>query len=272
MKSKLSFSVLISLYGREKPSFFREAFKSIYDEQTLKPDQIVLVLDGALPADLQAEVEKVRDATGPILSIVQLPSNQGLATALNTGMKYCAHEWIFRMDTDDIALPNRFQVQAQYLEKHADIDVLGSLMEEFDASNSNYSVMRHVPEKHEDIVKFAKSRNPINHPVCCFKKSVAEKAGGYPLVYPEDYFLWIKLIQAGYKLHNLQTPLLKMRTGEAFIKRRGTDMLKGELRTYRYMLDSGFISRKEFLVTSTLRSVVRLAPGWIKVFAYRYLR
>ncbi len=272
MKPKLSFSVLMSLYGRENPSFFREAFRSIYDEQTLKPNQIVLVLDGPIPTDLQTEVEKIRHTAGPILSIVELPTNQGLATALNTGIKHCTHEWIFRMDTDDIALPNRFQVQTQYLENHSDIDVLGALMEEFDSSNINYSVMRHIPENHEDIVKFAKSRNPINHPVCGFKKSAVKEAGGYPLVYPEDYFLWIKLIQAGHKFHNLQTPLLKMRTGEAFIKRRGIDMLKGELRTYRYMLATGFINRKEFLVTSSLRAVVRLVPGWLKVIAYRYLR
>ena len=272
MKSKLSFSVLISLYGREKPSFFREAFKSIYDEQTLKPNQIVLVLDGPLPTDLQAEVEKIRHNAGPILSIVELPVNQGLAAALNTGMEYCVHEWVFRMDTDDIALPNRFQLQAQYIERHPNIDVLGALMEEFDTSNIDYSVMRNIPEIHEDIVKFAKSRNPINHPVCCFKKSVAKEAGGYPPIYPEDYFLWVKLIQAGRRFHNLQTPLLRMRTGEAFIKRRGTDMLKGELRTYRYMLETGFINRKEFLIASALRSVVRLVPGWMKVIAYRYLR
>ncbi|WP_290525551.1 glycosyltransferase [Alcanivorax sp.] len=272
MQSKLSFSVLMSLYGKENPLFFREAFRSIYEEQTRKPDEIVLVLDGPIPTDLQTEVEKVRHTAGPILTIVELPTNNGLATALNTGMKHCTHEWIFRMDTDDIALPNRFQVQTQYLENHPHIDVLGALMEEFDSSNTNYSVMRHIPENHKDIVKFAKSRNPINHPVCCFKKSIAKEAGGYPLVYPEDYLLWIKLIQAGRSFHNLQTPLLRMRTGEAFIKRRGIDMLKGELRTYRYMLEIGFINRKEYLVTSALRSVVRLVPGWLKVIAYRYLR
>ena len=262
----------MSLYGSESPSYFSEALSSIYNAQTLKPNQIVLVLDGPLPAQLLAEVVKARESLGSLLTIVELPTNRGLATALNIGLEHCLNEWVFRMDTDDIALPNRFLVQANFLQAHPDIDVLGALMEEFDTADSSYSVVRRVPEKHEDITKYAKSRNPINHPVCCFKKTIVTQTGGYPVVYPEDYFLWVKLIQAGHRFHNLQEPLLKMRTGEAFIKRRGVNMLKGELNTYRYMRETGFINRKEFLVTATLRAIIRIAPGWLKILAYKHLR
>lgn len=272
MSSEFGFSVLMSLYERENPEYFREAFKSIYHHQTVKPSQIVLVLDGPVPSSLYDQVQSFKNELGALLTLIELPVNKGLANALNTGLGHCQHDWVFRMDTDDLSLDSRFETQLDYLKEHKEIDVLGALIEEFDPEDKSYHVVRKVPEDHDGIIQFAKSRNPINHPVCCFRKEAVLSSGGYPLVYPEDYLLWVKMLQEGKKFHNQQTVLLKMRTGKSFIERRGKGFLKGELNTYRYMLRTGFISRAEFLVTVCLRAIVRLAPAPLKVFAYRYLR
>lgn len=272
MQSDFCFSVLMSLYAKENPVSFRNAFKSIYHQQTTKPNQIVLVLDGPLTPELYAEIESFQQQLGSVLTRVELPINKGLAHALNTGLEYCRHEWVFRMDTDDLSLKTRFESQARFLKQHRDVDVLGALIQEFDPDDESYQVIRNVPEQHDDIVQFAKSRNPINHPVSCFRKAAVIDLGGYPPVYPEDYLLWVKMIQSGKKFHNQQTVLLKMRTGSDFIKRRGRGFLKGEINTYRHMLNSGFISLPEFVKTVVLRSAVRLAPASLKVLAYRHLR
>lgn len=272
MSSEFAFTVLMSLYERENPECFRQAFQSIFHHQTVKPNQIVLVLDGPLPEPLYREVQSFKSELGDVLTLIELPINKGLANALNTGLEFCQHDWVFRMDTDDLSLPTRFETQVNYLKKHREVDVLGALLEEFDPEDESYRVVRRVPEDHQGIARFAKSRNPVNHPVCCFRKETVLRSGGYPLVYPEDYLLWVKLLQEGKQFHNLQTVLLKMRTGKSFIERRGKGFLKGELNTYRYMLHTGFISRAEFFVTVCLRAAVRLAPASLKVFAYRYLR
>lgn len=265
------FSVLISIYHKEKPEYFDFAMKSIV-EQTRSPDEIVLVKDGPLTSSLNEIVEKWQYLLNEKLEIVTLDENKGLATALNYGLKNCKFDIVARMDTDDFSMPTRFERQIEFLSQNKDISCVGALIEERDGLLCETVKIRSVPEKHEDIVKFCQRRNPISHPVVMFRKNAVESIGGYPNVYPEDYFLWLKMIQANFKFANIQLPLLLMRTGNDFVSRRGYTFLRGEVKIYNYMLNTKFIGFGTWLSNVLIRSVVRLSPQRLKIFFYQSMR
>ena len=103
------FSVLISIYRKENPSWFREALDSVF-AQTVQPDEIVLVKDGPLTSDLEAVIEEF-GTTHPNFNIVLNETNLGLGLALQKGVIACKNEIIARMDTDDIMPNDRFEKQ-----------------------------------------------------------------------------------------------------------------------------------------------------------------
>jgi len=266
------FSVLLSIYFKESPLFFSEAMTSIYENQSLKPDQIVLVKDGPLTSRLEDEINFWQEKLGELLTIVCLPQNIGLAAALNKGLLYCNYDLVARMDTDDISAPERFRLQLEFMQNYPDVSVLSGYIEEWNIDFSSRVSIRLLPLMHKDIVSFAKVRSPISHPACIFRKSVILEVGGYPDIYPEDHLLWIRIIQSGFKLANIPNVLLKMRTGEDFITRRGYFFLKGELKSYIEMYNTGFISFPQLLKTSLIRVFLRLSPGFVKVWLYKNFR
>jgi glycosyltransferase involved in cell wall biosynthesis len=266
------FSVLLSVYKKESPLHLKQALNSIWGQQSLKTKQIVLVKDGPLTPDLDLEIERWSDELGDVLTIVILPKNVGLASALNCGLKYCKHDIVARMDTDDIAMPERFKLQVEFMQSNQDVAVSSGYIEEWDSDFSSLLSNRLLPLAHDDIVRFAKMRSPISHPACIFRKSLIISVGGYPNIYPEDHLLWVRMIQAGYKLANIPHVLLHMRTGEDFITRRGYKFLKGELASYRQMYRLRFLTFSQFIKVTCLRSIVRLSPDYLKVWLYKRMR
>jgi len=265
------FSVLMSLYVREVPEYFDISMGSIIS-QSLVPDEIILVKDGPLTPCLDRLVEIWKIKLGDKLKVIPVSENVGLAEALNIGLSNCSNKIIARMDTDDKSLFFRFEEQLQYLEDNKDISCVSALIEEYDESLNKSLKVKFVPEKHDEIIIFCKRRNPISHPVVMFKKDDVVSVGGYPNVYPEDYFLWLKMIQKGYKFANIQKVMLHMRTGDSFFSRRGYSFLKGEIKIYHYMLKTNYINLGTFIINVMIRSILRLAPSYIKVFFYRYFR
>lgn len=267
-----SFSVLLSIYFRENRIYLAQALASIYDDQILKPSQIVLVLDGPLTSELTNEIEYWILKLNNILTVVPLPENVGLAAALNEGLKHCKYDLVARMDTDDIAMPERFKLQLSFMQANPEIAVSSGFIEEWNLDMSAQLSNRILPLHHEEIVAFAKMRSPISHPACIFRKSVILAVGGYANLYPEDHLLWVRVLQARHKLANIPQVLLRMRTGEDFITRRGYIFLKGELASYRMMYQSGFLTLGQFIKVSVLRSLVRLSPDIVKVWLYKSIR
>lgn len=266
------FGVLLSVYKKECPKHLSQALISIWNDQTLKPSQIVLVQDGPLTSELDTEIARWQVELGDVLTLVVLPKNVGLAAALNQGLQYCRYDLVARMDTDDIAMPERFILQVAFMQANQEVVVSSGFIEEW---NSNFSAQlssRRLPLAHDDIVNFAKMRSPISHPASIFRKSVILEVGGYPDIYPEDHLLWVRVIKAGYKLANIPQVLLRMRTGEDFITRRGYTFLKGELKSYHSMRKMKFIKRREFIKVSVLRSFLRLSPNFLKVWLYKKMR
>lgn len=268
----MRFTVLISVYSKEVSFFLNEALSSIWDEQSVKPAQIVLVQDGPLTPHLDAVLTGWKEKLGDVLTLVPLVKNVGLAAALNEGLKHCQHELVARMDTDDIAVPSRFEKQFIFMQNNPEVAVCSGLIEEWSQDFSYKISERRLPLTHQEIAKFAKRRSPISHPAVMFRKSAVLAVGGYPNIYPEDYPLWGSMLAQGYIFANLPDLLLKMRVGNALTERRGLQFLKGEIKIYKYLLDVGFINRFEYLTNCILRGVVRLSPVWLKKIFYKYLR
>lgn len=267
----MSFSVLLSLYGKENPAYLRQSLDSVFG-QTLPPDEVVLVEDGPLTAALYAVVEEYARKY-PALKIVPLPENVGLGRALNEGLKHCSHELVARMDTDDIAMPDRFERQIAVFTKNPDVDVTSAWIKEFIDNPQHILSIKKIPEKHWEIMLYARKRCPINHPTVMFRKSVLLSAGGYkhfPLL--EDYYLWIRMLMNGAKFYNIQDSLLYFRSSSGMYHRRGGAVyLKNEIRFWYMAYRQKFISFFRFLINVAIRIPTRLCPNRLRSFIYTNL-
>lgn len=269
----MKFSVLLSVYAKEKPEYMLQCFESIYS-QTLPPAEIVLVEDGTLTTGLYEVIAslKKRDKN---LKTVAYKNNRGLGYALNIGLRHCSHDIVARMDTDDICYPDRFRRQIRFLESHPDIDVVGTWIDEFVNDITDVRTTRVLPETHEQIFQFAKHRNPINHPTVMFRKQAVTAVGGYrPFYLFEDYYLWIRLLLAEYRFYNIQQSLLYFRqTEDMFDRRGGIEYCKSEIRFQKYLYRIRFINFRDLAKNIAIRTFMRLIPNRLRRIIYlKFLR
>jgi len=269
----MKFSVLMSIYYKEKAEYFNRAMESIWNEQTVKPNEIVLVQDGSLTDELYESINKWQEALEDVLQIVPLEKNVGLGDALNIGLDKCNYEFVARMDTDDISLNNRFEKQLKIL-KNSDIDICSSWVSEFDDNEQTIVSYRKLPQNHNKIIKYAKNRCPINHPAVMYKKSSVFNAGGYQkMMWFEDYYLWIRMILQGSQFYNIQEPLVNMRAGYGQLERRsGFKYAISEFNLQKEFLNLKFITKLEFIRNTLLRFTIRLMPKMIIKLIYKILR
>ncbi len=269
----MQYSVLMSVYAKETPAFLREAMESMWG-QTLKTDDFVLVCDGPLNSGLDAVIAEM-ERTHPELRVVRLEKNGGLGNALNEVIKHCRHELVARMDSDDISFPDRCERQVNVFEEKPEISICSGTVEEFAVSPDVIESRRVLPETPAEILRFAKRRNPFNHPCVMMKKSAVEAAGGYQDFYLlEDYYLWIRMLQKGFEGCNLRQPLLWMRTGYGAFKRRaGWKYAQSQRALFKYMRTIGWISGTEYAKRAALRSASALAPNWLRRLLFqKFLR
>lgn len=262
------FSVLMSVYCGERSNCLSLSLQSVFN-QTIMPDEVILVKDGSLTRELEDSIQ-IYVEKYPRLKVVSLSVNQGLGRALNLGIKYCSNDIIARMDTDDVARSDRFAKQIAVFEKYPDIDVVSAWIDEFDGQISNVVSTRKLPELHNDIYMYAKKRCPVNHPVVMFKKKAVIAAGGYkhfPLF--EDYYLWVRMLMNGAKFYNIQEALLSFRfSTEMFGRRGGVRYAINELRLQREFAKMGFISSYELFRNVMIRFTSRLIPNKLREIVY----
>ena len=269
----MNFSVLMSVYCKENPLFLDRSMLSIWDEQMVKPSEIVLVEDGPLTNDLYDVIDKWKDKLGLVLNIVKLEHNVGLGDALAIGIKKCTYDLVARMDSDDISMPHRFQKQLDVFMNN-NIDVCGSWINEFNCDENIVDSIRIVPERHSDIVRFAKSRNPINHVTVMFKKRKVLEAGNYQRLFLfEDYYLWIRMMLNNATFMNIQESLVKVRAGEGqLLRRQGFTYALYELNALWLFYKKGFIGFFIFIKNSILRLLIRIMPKIFIKWIYYLLR
>ncbi|MGQ0286145.1 glycosyltransferase [Pasteurellaceae bacterium 22721_9_1] len=268
----MKFSVLMSLYIKEKPAFLAESLQSLV-EQTYPADEIVIVLDGPITAELENVLAEF--APKLPLKLVPLAQNMGLGKALNEGIKQASNEWLFRMDTDDICYPQRFEKQVEFIQNNPDVVLFSTQIAEFDEDPNQIIAIREVPVGYENIVNFNRLRSPFNHMTVAYKKSVLEEVGGYQHhLFLEDYNLWNRIIAKGYKVGNLSEVLLYARTaGNAmFSRRRGLIYAKSEWKLYQLKQQLGIQNGLSGFATFLLRTLPRLMPVWLVKLIYKFVR
>ncbi|MDR0562403.1 MAG: glycosyltransferase, partial [Spirochaetaceae bacterium] len=190
------------------------------------------------------------------------------------GVENCSYELIARMDSDDIAFPDRCEKQLKIFTEKPQLAIVGGTIAEFSDSIEKIISYRVLPEHHDDIINFTKVRNPFNHPSVMFRRDVIINYGNYNSVYKacEDYELWFRVLKGGEKGYNIQEPVLYFRDGGQLIKRRKDKknyhfyiMLK------KKMYNDNFINWMDLQISVGIQRFFYYSPEFIQKFIYRYL-
>ena len=257
------FSVLSSIYYKEDPNAFHACMESIWKYQSVKPFEMILVEDGKLTPELYKEIEFWSSKLGHILKIIKIKENVGTGKAKNLGLQHCSYEIVCIVDTDDICVENRFELQLDYFKNHPEITILGGQIIEFNENINNPSGSRHVPEEHDALVNYAQKQSPFNNMTIAYKKEHIVNVGGYQHhLWMEDYNLFLRLIAANYKLHNLNDILVYARVDNGMHgRRKGLAYIKSEFQLMKTKINLQLQNPLQAFIIFFLRSSVRLLPS-----------
>jgi len=267
----VKFSTIVSVYAKDCPEHLESALRSVWDQQELKPDQLVLVKDGPLPKILEDQLHRWQDRLGDQAVTVSLPENHGLSTALNAGLAHCRHDLVARMDADDISLPARFAKQVAQFVANPSLSIAGTFVQEID-EHTKRGHTRRVPTRHEQILD-SLYLCPLIHPTIMFRKSEILRAGGYneKLQRRQDYELWFRCAKQGLAFGNLPEILLLYRFNAGTHKKQSVKMaLQQSMIGYRGSRELGLSACKRMACfVPFLRS---LLPAPFQHRAYRVLK
>ncbi len=269
-----SYSVLMSLYKKEKPEYLRLAIDSML-HQTVKPDEIVIVEDGPLTEELYAVEKEYVDANPGLFHIVTNEKNLGLGLALNNGLKACRNELVARMDTDDISKPDRCEKQLRRFEEKPELAIVGSHIDEFVGNPDKLISKRRVPTSSDEIYEYAKKRSAFNHPAVMYKKSAVLAEGGYAdLKRNQDVDLFGRMLFKGYKAENIDEALLWFRSGDELAARRKSwENTKSYTATIKKFWKMGYSSFSDYAIVAAAQTAMYIMPVKLQSWVYkRFLR
>lgn len=269
IKDYPSFSVLMSIYYKEKPEYLRQCFDSLLN-QTVQANEWVIVKDGPLTDELEQVLHEYENKNPNLIKYVTFEKNQGLGLALRAGVPACSNELIARMDTDDICREDRFEVQLKEFLKDHNLDICGSHIKEFDENPEKCHSIRKVPLNNEEIIQYQRRRSAYNHVTVMFKKNSVLKSGNYedaPLM--EDDMLWTRMILAKCKGKNVDEYLVYVRTGLSMIERRGGwSYFKKYKASRKKVYELGLASYWDYIYTLIVQLIVALVPTSIRKFVF----
>lgn len=269
VETSYGISVLMSVYKNETPEYLRQAVESILN-QTRKPDEIILVEDGPLTNELYKVLNELESLYPSIICRYPLSENVGLGLALKYGVEQCRFSLIARMDTDDLSVLNRLELQEKEFLTHQDLDAVGGHIAEFMSDPDKPIAYRYVPLEHNDIARYQRQRSALNHVTVMFKKDSVLKAGNYEHgLYMEDDLLWHNMISIGAKLKNLDTILCLVRIGDGMFERRGGgNYLKFYTQARKLMYDRRQISLLDLYSSIIVQFVVAIVPTNIRKWLF----
>lgn len=266
----LSYSVLMSVYFKERPEWLELSIKSMLN-QTVKADEFVIVKDGPLTEGLDEVINRYKDKYPNLFKIIELNENVGLGPALAIGVENCRNELIARMDSDDYSLENRCEKQLKCFEENTDLDVVGCFESEFIDDIENIISIHKVPETSEEIDTFMRRRCALLHPTVIYKKSSVIACGNYknvPLY--EDYDLFIRMMKNKFKGYNVQESLYYIRVNSDFYKRRGGySYLKTIVNFKKQQYIDGYFSFNDYVISAGAQAMVCLMPNWLRTIVYK---
>lgn len=259
-KNLPAYSVLMSVYAKEHPEFLRQSIDSML-EQSYPPDDFVLVCDGELTQELDeliSEYSRKYKCFRP----VRLKNVTGTGLCANVGISACRNEYIVKMDSDDIALPQRCEISLKYMAEHSEIDMLGAYIDEFDSDTEKYIATKKTPLTDSEIKKYAKRRNPFNNQTLVYKKSVAERVGGYTNIKRcEDYEFVVKMLAGGAVGRNLDKVLVKYRiTSDNYERRRNWSNTRSFISVRWKIYRMGFSRLHDFIIPCAMQLMIFVLP------------
>lgn len=265
----MTITVLMAVCRSEKAVFFDISLRSVWTNQTRKPDEIVLVEDGILGEGLNEVIKHWQALLGKLLVVVKNDNNLGLTKSLNRGLAVAHGELIARMDSDDISEPDRFERQENYLMEHPEIDIVGGSMREFNEVNMNLRV-RHYPLTHDKAMRYICKASPLAHPTVMMRRRIFDEGLRYNEKYriSQDIALWFDAIMAGYKIANVPEVTINFRSQGDVFKRRSRAKAWNEFKIYMYGIYrmNGLLSLKYRYPIARL--CFRLMPPTIVKFVY----
>ena len=274
MNRNQPFSVSMCVYGGDDPAHFDAAIASVID-QTVPPNEIVLTVDGPIPKEIQAVIDRYAAASdGVALRTVYLSQNMGHGEARRASINACTNDLIALMDADDLSVKTRFERQLDFYGAHPDLSAVGGNISEFIDTPEDCVGRRIVPQTDAEIKAYMQKRCPMNQVSVMFRKKDIEAVGGYIDWYcEEDYYLWIRLCLAGYKFGNVPENLVNARVGNEMYRRRGgIKYFRSEARLQAYMLKKGLIHLPRFLINVSERLIMQvLLPNRVRGFLFQKL-
>ncbi len=252
-----NFSVSMCVYGGDNPEHFKEALESVYN-QTLMPDEVVLVVDGPVPEKTNriiVDYEKKK-----CIKVIRLCENVGHGKARNIGLENCIYEYVAIVDADDINTPDRFEKEIECFMKDASLAIVGSGVKHFIGDINNVVFVENNPLEDEDIRVFLKKRCPFAQATVMFKREAVIAAGGYmDWYYAEDYYLWIRMYLNGATFRNISRALVYVRGSDEQNRRRGGWRYFCSLtRLFNFMLKNNIIGIPLFLYNTSTRFVLQV--------------
>ena len=259
------FSILVSIYHKELPEHFNACMESIWDHQTLKPSEIILVEDGPLTHELDLVIWEWKEKLGEVLKITKLTQNVGTGKAKNIGLEQCTYEIVCIVDTDDISVTDRFEKQINELMLDPELVILGGQITEFIEDIDSPSGMRRVPLKNFELCNYAKRQSPFNNMTIASRKTKIIEVGGYQHhLWMEDYNLFLRVIARGYKIQNLPDVLVYARIDNGMhARRKGYEYIKSEKQLLNLKKELKLQSPIHANMLFLIRSAFRLIPSSI---------
>lgn len=264
----------MSIYKNEKAEYLQQAIDSML-QQSVFPDEIVLVKDGPLTDELDNVVGTYVKEFPNLFTIVVNEQNLGLGLALNNGLKACRNELVARMDTDDVSRKNRCELQLQAFANNPELDIVGAAVEEFSIDTNIIDSVKIPPKTQTEIYEFAKRRSAFSHPVVMYRKSSVLKFGGYSeLRRNQDVDLFGRMLFGGCKALNLDEFLLLFRADDKLSRRRKSWQNSWSyIATIRKFWKMGYSSFWDYAIVAIAQTGMYLMPIKVQNFVYkRFLR
>jgi glycosyltransferase involved in cell wall biosynthesis len=258
VKKHPDFSVSMSVYINDDSSHFKESLMSLVN-QTVKPSEIVLVIDGPVNQSTHNVIDEFKKIY-PNLILIELTENMGHAISRQHGIQSSSYNLVALMDSDDISVSDRFEKQLKAFNIHPEIDVLGGQINEFIDFQENIVGVRNVPLNDIDIKNYLKKRCPFNQMTVMIKKSSMQEVGGYLDWYcNEDYYLWVRMFLNSSNFRNLNDVLVNVRVGnDMYARRGGLKYFLSEMKLQKLLLKHRIISYGLFMHNVIVRFIVQL--------------
>lgn len=259
----------MAVYASEKAVYLNKAFESIWVNQILKPTQVIVIEDGKLPKELSEVIKKWENLIGRAYYRVVNEENIGLTKSLNKGLRIVTGDYIARMDSDDISMPDRLKHQKEFLDNHPEVAIVGGSLQEFDEENDCLGV-RKYPKTNDDVLKYIHRASPLAHPTVMMRREIFDNGLRYDECYrtSQDIALWFDALAAGYKIGNLSEVTLKFRRNGDVYKRRSRKKAVNEFKIYMrgiYRLNGIFTYK---YIYPLARFVFRMMPVGVVRWIY----